>query len=297
MLEDNQPKGLPMNKSLLILLVTILAVSTWLAVDQRALHRELQYVRMENARLMGELARKADSTANDLANARRQLSQAQASLAAMEQRNTVQPPRTDAPRIQTRLGPRSGGMALGGLPATAIIDSSDLVLDLGERQQLPALKPSTSHASDGQQLHRSWGPEQVIGAPDTAQAGDFATAWAPRSSSGGDEWLHVNYAQPVDVAEVIVRETHNPGAISKVAAVLPNGQEVTIWEGTEPQAQAPVDMSFPMPKNVQAGSVKIYLDRRRAPGWNEIDAVELVGRNGSRQWAISATASSSFAEP
>jgi len=41
----------------------------------------------------------------------------------------------------------------------------------------------------------------------------------------------------------------------------------------------------------------VYLDRRRVPGWNEIDAVELVGRDGSRQWATSAIASSSYAEP
>jgi hypothetical protein len=32
------------------------------------------------------------------------------------------------------------------------------------------------------------------------------------------------------------------------------------------------------------------------PGWNEIDAVELIG-DGIRQWAKSAAASSSFSDP
>ena len=40
----------------------------------------------------------------------------------------------------------------------------------------------------------------------------------------------------------------------------------------------------------------IHLDTTRVPGWNELDAVELVGRDGSRQWATSADASSTYAE-
>lgn len=100
----------------------------------------------------------------------------------------------------------------------------------------------------------------------------------------------------MDISEINVRETYNPGAISKIAAVLPNGEEVVVWEGTEPPAQAPVDMNFQVPAGVAAQSVKVYLDRSRVPGWNEIDAVEVVGRDGSRQWASSAAASSSFAD-
>ena len=42
---------------------------------------------------------------------------------------------------------------------------------------------------------------------------------------------------------------------------------------------------------------RVDFDRARVPGWNEIDAVELVGRDGSRQWATSAKASSSYAGP
>lgn len=126
------------------------------------------------------------------------------------------------------------------------------------------------------------------------QAGDQTTAWAQFTSQGGSEWLHVTFEKSVDIAEIIVRETYNPGAISRVAAILPSGQEVTIWEGTEPSVQAPVDMSFPVTQKVQANAAKIYLERSRVPGWNEIDAVELVGRDGSRQWAATATVSSAY---
>jgi len=137
----------------------------------------------------------------------------------------------------------------------------------------------------------------VVGPPNTHQAGDIPTAWAPLSSQGGrDEWLHVNYDRAVDISEVRVRETYNPGAIAKLAAVLSDGQEVVIWEGVTPPTEAPADTSFSVPPGIQAQSVKIYLDRTRAQGWNEIDAVELVGRDGTHQWASSATASTSYAD-
>lgn len=144
---------------------------------------------------------------------------------------------------------------------------------------------------------RGWGPEQAAGDPDTMQAGDISTAWAPREQDGGEEWLKLDYEKFVDIAEVRVRETYNPGAISKVTAFLANGTEVTLWEGVEPKSVAPVEMSFTIPDSVNAKSVKVYLDTKRVPGWNEIDAVQIIGRDGSQQWAQQATASSTYAEP
>lgn len=144
---------------------------------------------------------------------------------------------------------------------------------------------------------RSWGPEQAAGEPDTFQAGDISTAWASREPDGGEEWLQLEYEKSVDIAEVRVRETHNPGAIFKVTAFLANGTEVTLWEGVEPKAEPPVEMSFQVPESVNAKSVKVYLDTKRVPGWNEIDAVQVIGRDGSQQWAREATASSTYAEP
>jgi hypothetical protein len=141
-----------------------------------------------------------------------------------------------------------------------------------------------------------WSPEQAIGAPDTHRAGDLQTAWASREADAGPEWLKLDYAKAVDLAEVRIRETYNPGAISKVTAILADGREATIWEGEEPPGQAPIETVFEAPANLRAKSVKVYLDTARVPGWNEIDAVELVGRDGTRQWASQAAASSTYAE-
>ena len=143
---------------------------------------------------------------------------------------------------------------------------------------------------------RAWGPEQATGAPDTATAGDFQTAWASLLPDSGPEWLEVEFPKPVEIGEVRIRETFNPGAISKITAFLNSREEVLLWEGEANAMPAPADMVVKPDHRVQSNRIKISLDSRRVQGWNEIDAVELVGIDGSRQWASSATASSTYAE-
>lgn len=142
---------------------------------------------------------------------------------------------------------------------------------------------------------RSWGTEQVIGPPDTVRPGDAPTAWAPLKANSGPEWLAVGFDQAVEVAEVRIRETHNPGAITKVTAMV-NNAEVTLWEGRAEPSATPRDFVVPVSDAVQTDSVVVHLDTTRVGSWSEIDAVELVGRDGSRQWAKSADASSTFAD-
>ena len=140
----------------------------------------------------------------------------------------------------------------------------------------------------------AWSVGQVIGEPDTMSAGDQHTAWAPATADGGAEWLQLGYEKPVEVAQVKVRETCGAGCIAKVAAVLENGAEVVIWQGRESAGDGIVDAPFNAPPGLTARGVKVYLDTARVPGWNEIDAVELIGRDGSHQWAATAAASSSY---
>jgi hypothetical protein len=222
-------------------------------------------------------------SAADLQESVRQLNQARAELAATQHR--LNAALNQIGQLQSQM------QALGNL-------------DLGGRRPLAASLPGfdVSDAQafpgpQGQPGRRSWGEEQATGPPDTFRAGDITTAWASRLPDGGEEWLILGYSNNVYIAEVRVRETYNPGAISKVAAVLPNGSEQIIWEGVTEAGEAPIEKVFPVTGNIYAKGVKVYLDTRRVPGWNEIDAVELVGRDGSRQWASQATASSSFADP
>jgi hypothetical protein len=142
---------------------------------------------------------------------------------------------------------------------------------------------------------RLWGPEQATGAPDTDRAGDLPTAWASLNPDDGPEWLRVDFEQPVALAEVRIRESYNPGAVSKVTAIMQDGGERVLWEGTDPTVEALADLPIKVAGDVVSKSVKVYLDTARVQGWNEIDAVELVARDGKRQWASRASASSTFA--
>jgi len=145
-------------------------------------------------------------------------------------------------------------------------------------------------------VKRAWGPEQATGAPDTPQAGDFSTAWAALQPDGGPEWLQVEYAHPVEIKEVRIRESYNPGAVTRVSAFGDDGKELTLWVGDDTTKKAPADFVATPVVRCTTKRVKIYLDTRRVLGWNEIDAVELVGMDETRQWAVKATASSTYAE-
>ena len=146
---------------------------------------------------------------------------------------------------------------------------------------------------------RSWGHEQATGAPDTTEAGDLQTAWASKIPDGGVEWLELDYERPVNIDAIRVVESHNPGAISKVAVILPDGREETVWEGNLPASEQNelLESDFKVARAIQGNKVRVYVDTGRVPGWNEIDAVQLIGKDGSQQWAIGSTASSSYSDP
>ena len=157
----------------------------------------------------------------------------------------------------------------------------------------PRAKPTLGGPQDGR---RPWGPEQATGAPDTLQAGDYRTAWASLEADSGPESLVVDFPKEVEVAQVRVRETLGPGTIFMVSAILADGSEKILWHGTEPAAEAPVEMEFNPSSQVRSRRIRIQLDTTVVKGWNEIDAVELVGADGTRQWASGAWASSTYAD-
>ncbi|RJP30813.1 MAG: hypothetical protein C4527_08975 [Candidatus Omnitrophota bacterium] len=145
---------------------------------------------------------------------------------------------------------------------------------------------------------RDWGPEQAAGAPDTPEAGDYASAWASRTPDGQDEWLKLKYDIPIQPIQIQVYETLNPGAVCKISATHPSGEEVIVWQGTDPTpttAQMGIS-TFPCPIDFKTNQIKIDLDSRHVAGLNEIDAVALVDASGTAHWAVDAEASSTYAQ-
>jgi len=91
----------------------------------------------------------------------------------------------------------------------------------------------------------------------------------------------------VPVKEINIHESHSSGAISKVTAFLPNGTEKTLWTGNAAAGAASeiLETAIPVPAGITSSQIKVYVDTNRVGSWPEIDAVELVGTDGSRQWA------------
>jgi len=145
---------------------------------------------------------------------------------------------------------------------------------------------------------RPWGPEQATGEPDTPGAGDLQTAWASLTPDGQDEWLLLEYAEPVVPSAVLVHETFCPGALYRVTAFRLDGEEVEVWRGKDPTpAGSPRGVSeVNIKPRFKTNRIKIHLNSKEVPGYNEIDAVGLRDTSGKMHWATAATASTSYAE-
>lgn len=161
-----------------------------------------------------------------------------------------------------------------------------------DHQELRALKDRIA----GNVPQPSWSVDQVCGPPNTFAAGDIATAWASKQQDGQREWIIAEFTKSVEIKKIVVHETFNPGAIDKIATVSARNTETVIWQGTDPTAQSAASgkSSFPIKAGINSRRIKIEIDSKAVPGWNEIDAIALHGKDGSIQWASKAWASSSF---
>ncbi|MGE3807083.1 MAG: hypothetical protein AB7K24_20665 [Gemmataceae bacterium] len=150
-----------------------------------------------------------------------------------------------------------------------------------------------------QTVKRRYGPEQAAGPPDTPRAGDLATAWASRTADGEDEWLLLEYAEPVVPAAVMVHETYNPGALYRVCVYKLDGTEVEVWKGKDPTPPGSGSgiSEIPIKVNFKINRVKIFFDSKAVPGWNEIDAVGLRDAADKTHWAETVDSSSAYGVP
>lgn len=138
-----------------------------------------------------------------------------------------------------------------------------------------------------------WSPQQATGKPNCPGAGDNQLAWATLAADAGVEWLELDFANPVPVDKIIVHQNDNPGAIVRIEA-HDTDEPTVLWSGESAKGPAPLAEVFVAEAKATTKTIRVVLDTRIVPGWNEIDAVELVGRDGSRQWAVAARASSAY---
>ncbi len=145
---------------------------------------------------------------------------------------------------------------------------------------------------------RNWGPEQATGEPDALEGGDNVNAWASLSADGQDEWLLLEYAEPLMPKTIHIYENYAPGAVNRVTAFRLDGTEVEVWKGVDPTPQdEPKGVSvIPVKLDFKTNRIKLYIDSKNVPDWNEIDAVGMRDADGKTHWAVAAEASSTYAQ-
>jgi hypothetical protein len=123
----------------------------------------------------------------------------------------------------------------------------------------------------------SWSPNQTAGPPNVQKYADDGNAWAPKEQDSGIEWLELTYVKPVHATEVRVRESFGSGAVIKVELQDDHDAWHTVWTGTD-STKGLDYLIATFPKTTYTTThVKVSLATNLIPGWNEIDAVQLVG--------------------
>jgi hypothetical protein len=137
-----------------------------------------------------------------------------------------------------------------------------------------ATASSTYNDAQGQ---APWSANQATGAPNVDKYADDGKAWTSKTPDAGIEWLDLKYPKPVHANEVRVRESCGSGAVIKIELFDEGGLAHTVWAGNDPTTELNYLM-VKFPKTAyKADRVKITLATNVIPGWNEIDAVQLVG--------------------
>ena len=138
------------------------------------------------------------------------------------------------------------------------------------------LATASSTYSDAQG-QAAWSANQATGMPNVDKYGDDGKAWTSKTPDAGIEWLDLKYPKPVHANEVRVRESCGSGAVIKIELFDEGGLAHTVWAGNDPTTELNYLM-VKFPKTAyKADRVKITLATNVIPGWNEIDAVQLVG--------------------
>lgn len=128
----------------------------------------------------------------------------------------------------------------------------------------------------------NWAAFQATGEPNTAECGDHGTAWAA-AESNTSQWLVLYYPQPVYAVEVNIYQTYNPDQVVSVDLIDLQGNFVNVYTAEPRQVETcPFILRIPTASSgVLAQGVRINIDQSVLRlGWNEIDAVEIVGAPG-----------------
>jgi hypothetical protein len=140
---------------------------------------------------------------------------------------------------------------------------------------------ATSATANSEYGSFDWAAIQATSAPDTFECGDYGTAWASESSDTV-EWIELSFDTPVIPTEVNIYQTYSPDQVTQVELIDLTSTYYTVYTA-DPQDMSgdtcPYILSIPVEyAGYQTMGLRITIDQSvLGLGWNEIDAVELVG--------------------
>lgn len=142
------------------------------------------------------------------------------------------------------------------------------------------LQWASAASATSQFTDEAWNAMQSTGEPNSFGCGDFGTAWASATGTGVDD-LTVNFAEAVRPIHLNIYQTYNPGAITSVD-LLPasGGAPIPVPNSADPGTACPGIFTLDLTRVDDLPPINgavIHLDQTLTGGWNEIDAVELVG--------------------
>lgn len=147
--------------------------------------------------------------------------------------------------------------------------------------QQPAKTAHAQRFHDLKGWRPTYGPQKAVGPPDVTAPGDSHSAWCHAGAATISEWIELSFSTPVQATELRVRQNNASGAIVKVEAVASDGASHVLWEGEDPTTH-PQEACIQwfvlrlLRTKFLVARIKLTLDLTR-PGWEEIDAVQLVG--------------------
>ncbi len=126
-----------------------------------------------------------------------------------------------------------------------------------------------------------WSAEQAIGRPDSPGCGDYQFSWASAASDSIDT-LIVRFPELVYPLEIIIHESFNSDQVAKVEVQDPERLGYyTVLQKNPIQVDRPCPYELIIPVegiDFLTNTVRITVDQSQLGlGWNEIDAVQLIG--------------------
>ena len=156
----------------------------------------------------------------------------------------------------------------------------DIPLEMVEIGEQQIRQWAVEAEASSEYANPEWSAMQATGAPDTESCGDYQTAWAS-AESDSISTLVLRFPVAVHVTQVNIIETFNPNQVRVVELLGSFERNIVIYD----KSPSPVDqpcpytLSIPVePTEERYDAIRIKLDQSELGlGWNQIDAVELIG--------------------